>query len=145
MWTLTSQTVLALTVVGLSAKAAIMSLSQVVIRVRSKRYGLPEDARMMGYAPMEEDGRIELLSRAWRNELEATPSFLALAFAFVLGSGGVYPFWIICLGFVAARYVHGWAQFSLSQPHRTVAFLFGFGASVAMAVLTLWNSLEATQ
>ena len=145
MWILTSQEVLALTVVALWVKAAALSLSQVAIRVRSKRYGRPEDARMMGYTPAAEDERIERLATAWRNELEATPVFLALAFAYVLGGGRAYPFGIICLCFVAARYAQGWAQFKLRQPHRTIAFLMGFAASIAMTVLVLRSIMEAGQ
>lgn len=145
MWIVTSQEVLALTVVALWVKAAALSLSQVGIRVRSKRYGRPEDARMMGYALAREDERIERLASAWRNELEATPSFLALAFSYVLGGGTAYPFGIICLCFVAARYAQGWAQFTLRQPHRTIAFLLGFAASIALALLVLHNIMGAGQ
>lgn len=139
---LTSQEILALAVVALWVKGALMALAQVAIRVRSKRYGRSEDARMMGYEPAEEDERIELLSRAWRNEFEATPSFLALAFAYVLGGGTPSPFGIICLCFVAGRFAQGWAQFTLRQPHRTIAFLLGFAASMAMAGLVLANYLD---
>jgi uncharacterized MAPEG superfamily protein len=145
MWILTSQEVLALTVIALWVKAAVLSLSQVAIRVRSKRYARSEDARMMGYAPAAEDWRIERLSGAWRNEFEATPTFLALAFAYVLGGGTACQFGMICLCFVAARYAQGWAQFTLRQPHRTIAFLLGFAASIAMAVSVLWNILGPSQ
>lgn len=145
MWTTNSQEVLALTVVALWVKAATLSLSQVIIRVRSKRYGRPEDAQMMGYAPVEEDERIERLSRAWRNEAEATPAFLALAFAYVLGGGTAFPFWIICVCFVTARYAQGWAQFTLRQPHRTIAFLLGFAGSTAMAGLVLRDVMGVGQ
>ncbi|MFM5968185.1 MAG: MAPEG family protein [Micrococcales bacterium] len=145
MWTITSQEVLALTVVALWAKAAALSLSQVIIRVRSKRYGRPEDARMMGYSPAQEDERIERLARAWRNEAEATPAFLALAIAYVLCGGAAFPFSIICLCFVAGRYSQGWAQFALRQPHRTIAFLLGFAASIALAVLVIQSIIGDAQ
>jgi uncharacterized MAPEG superfamily protein len=123
----------------------MMSLAQVVIRVRSRRYERPEDARMMGYEPKQEDERIERLSRAWRNETEATPAFLALAFAYVLTGGAAYPFWIICLTFVVGRFVQGWAQVTLRQPHRTIAFLVGLAASIAMVTLVaprIFGSLQ---
>jgi uncharacterized membrane protein YecN with MAPEG domain len=143
MWYLSSQEILALTVFALWCKAALLSLSQVVIRVRSRRYARSEDARMMGYLPAQEDERIKRLGLAWRNETEATPAFVALATAYVLEGGAVYPMSIICVLFVAGRFVHGWAQFSLRQPHRTVSFLVGFGASLAMAVLVLLNVTES--
>lgn len=145
MWILDSQEVLTLTVVALWVKATALSLSQVAIRVRGRRYGRPEDARMMGYEPAQEDERIERLAGAWRNEAEATPAFLALALAYVLGGGAAYPFWIICLCFVAGRFAQGWAQFTLRQPHRTIAFLLGFGASIAMVVIILRNFIGVGQ
>lgn len=134
---LESQSILALTVVALWMKGAMLSLTQVAIRVRTRRYARPEDARMMGHPAQPEDERIERLSRAWRNDLEATPAFLALAFVHVLTGGLPMPFAIICLVFVVGRYGQGWAQFSLAQPHRTIAFLIGFSASLAMLVLVL--------
>jgi uncharacterized MAPEG superfamily protein len=142
---LTSHGILALTVVALWAKGIVMSLCQVVIRVRSKRYGRPEDAQMMGYAPEAEDERIKRLSSAWRNEFEATPAFLALAFVHVLSGGTAHPFWLVCLCFVAGRFAQGWAQFTLRQPQRTIAFLFGMAASIAMAVLVLMDTLGYDQ
>jgi uncharacterized membrane protein YecN with MAPEG domain len=122
-----------------------MSLMQVGIRVRSRRYGRQEDARMMGYPPAQEDERIERLASAWRNELEASPAFLALAIAYVLDGGSSTPFWIICMVFVAARYSQAWAQFTLRQPHRIVAFLVGFAASISMALLVIGHSFGEWQ
>jgi uncharacterized MAPEG superfamily protein len=143
MLLLSSQAILALTVVALWLKGVGISLAQVVIRVRSRRYARPEDAQMMGYAPVDEDERVERLSRAWRNELETTPAFLALSFAFVLTGGPGSPFWAICLCFVLCRYAQGWAQFRLRQPHRTIAFLGGLAATAALALLLLARAVGA--
>lgn len=97
----------------------------------------------MGYSPAREDERVGRLGLAWRNETEATPAFVALTVAYVLVDGAAYPMSILCLLFVAGRFVHGWAQFSLKQPHRTASFLVGFAASLAMAVLVLLNVTES--
>ena len=142
---LTSQGILAATVISLWSKGVLMSVAQVVIRVRSRRYERPEDAQMMGYEPKAEDERIERISRAWRNEFEATPAFVALAFVYVLNGGQIYPFGFACLVFVISRFAHGWAQFSLRQPHRTIAFLFGLAASVAMVVFVIQQTLGLHQ
>jgi uncharacterized membrane protein YecN with MAPEG domain len=136
-----SQEILAWTAVALWCKAAALSLAQVVIRVRSRRYARSEDARMMGYAPAQEDVRVERLALAWRNETEATPAFVALAIAYVLGGGAAFPMSVVCTAFVAGRFWHGWAQFGLKQPDRTIAFLIGFAASMAMAALVLHNAI----
>jgi uncharacterized membrane protein YecN with MAPEG domain len=137
----TSQNILAYTVVALWCKAAVLSLSQVAIRVRSRRYARSEDARMMGRARAEEDERVNRLALAWRNETEATPAFVALAIAYVLTGGATYPMSITCAAFVVGRFWHGWAQFKLQQPHRTIAFLIGFAASLSMAALVLENTI----
>lgn len=95
----------------------------------------------MGYETQTEDERIARLSSAWRNELEATPLFLMLAIVCVLLGSETFAFEAICVFFVAARYAHGWAQFTLRQPHRTIAYLVGLAASLAMAGLVLMHLL----
>jgi uncharacterized MAPEG superfamily protein len=144
MLILSSLTVLALTVIALWLKGVAISLSQVVIRVRSRRYTRPEDARMMGVAPSSQDERVERLSSAWRNEHETAPAFVALSIAYVMSGGVANPFWLICASFVACRYAQGWAQFTLLQPHRTIAFLGGLAATTTLAVLLLTRILEAS-
>ena len=139
---LTSHQILALSVCALWMKGAALSLGQVLIRVRTRRYVRPEDAQMMGLDPKAEDERVERLAGAWRNELEATPAFLALAIVHVLVSGSAHPFGLICLCFVVARFLQGWAQFSLRQPLRTLAFLLGFAATFALAVLVLQQGFK---
>jgi hypothetical protein len=47
--------------------------------------------------------------------------------------------------FVAARYSQAWAQFTLRQPHRIVAFLVGFAASISMALLVIGHSFGEWQ
>lgn len=134
-----SHTILALTAIALWTKGVVLSLAQVAIRVRTRRYARAEDARMMRQSVQPEDPRIERLSRAWRNELEATPAFLSLAVVHVLTGGSAMPFAAICLIFVAGRYVQGFAQYRLAQPQRTIGFLLGLGASFAMVPLVLWR------
>ena len=131
-----------MTVFALWGKAAALSFLQVAIRVRTGRYARPENARMMGHEPEREDERIARLGLAWRNEAEATPIFIALAFAYLICGGPAGPMTILCVVFVAGRYGHGWAEFRLLQPHRTIAFLAGFAASATMAVLVLRSFLE---
>jgi uncharacterized MAPEG superfamily protein len=125
--------VVAFAAIALWTKGAIMSLGQVVIRVATRRYARLEDARMMGREPASEDSRIERLARAWQNEHENTPLFLALSFAYVLAAAPATGFEILCATYVTARYVQTWAQFQLWQPLRTIAYLVGLGAAAVLA------------
>lgn len=127
-----------LAILALWLKGMAISVSQVIIRFRSRTMARPEDARMLGFAlASSEPVQVEALQQAWRNEAEATPPFLAICVGYILLGGGGSAFsWILAM-FVLARWGHGWAQATARQPHRTFAWIIGVAATAALALLAV--------
>ena len=132
-----SAVILAATTVALFVKGVALSYLQVRVRVSSRRFARDEDARLMGVASAPEPDIIERINGAWRNELENGPIFLALAASYVLLGGSSGTFFHACSGFVVARVLQSWAQICAMQPLRTIAFLAGLAATLALAALVI--------
>jgi len=129
---------LALVTIALWLKAMAMSTVQVVVRIRSRSVTRSEDARLMRIpVSAREHPLVDSLGDAWRNETEATPIFLALSGAYVILGGASVAFGLILLTYVAMRWVHGLMQATSSQPGRTLAWLGGVAATIAVTVLLL--------
>lgn len=137
--------VLVALVVALWLKGLAVSYVQVRARVRERAFERPEDAAMMRRAPAPEPELAIRAADAWRNETENGPIFVALATAAVLAGT---PFWQLAAVsgvFVAARAIHAWAQIQALQPLRTIAWLTGVAATLALAVATIiaiWKSFQ---
>jgi uncharacterized MAPEG superfamily protein len=132
-------------VVALWLKGLAVSYVQVRARVRERAFERPEDAAMMRRAPAPEPELAIRAAGAWRNEMENGPVFVALATAAVLAGT---PSWQLAATggvFVAARVIHALAQIQALQPLRTIAWLTGVAATLALAVATIIEIWKSSQ
>lgn len=140
-----SAAVLATTSVVLFLKGVALSYLQVRMRVRSRSFEKPEDARLMGVSARAEPEIVGRIGNAWRNEHENTPAFLAVACGYVLLGGASMPLLWVSSVYCVARLLQAYAQIAVLQPHRTVSFIIGLAAAMVLAVLTLilvWGVLS---
>lgn len=128
--------VLALT--ALFLKATLLSLAQVVARLRARTFLVPEDARLMRVAVSAHEAPFVVRCGAvWRNDLENVPLFLAAALAFTLLGGPADTAAWLFGGFVAVRYLHTAIYLGGLQPWRAVAFLTGLALTWSVVAASL--------
>lgn len=128
----------ALSAVLLFAKMFAISLYQGWYRISRQQFKTPEDAAFVGRAPVAEElPQVQRAAKAWANDLENIPIFLALGIAYVqLDLSATAAPWLFG-SFVAARIVHTLCYLAGVQPWRTVSYGIGVGATLWMAALIL--------
>jgi prostaglandin-E synthase 1 len=89
----------------------------------------------MGQSPRPEPELVHRVTAAWRNDLENTPAFLSLAASYVLLGGTAPSLFSVSIAYVGFRVFQAYAQIRALQPHRTIGFLGGVLASLALVVL----------
>jgi uncharacterized MAPEG superfamily protein len=125
----------ALTAIILTLKMSAISVVQGLARTRAKVFINPEDARTFGtQTAAEEAPTVNRAARAWRNDLENIPIFLILGWIYVSAGLSTTPFVIYCVVFVIARILHTICYLNGVQPLRTISFVLG---SVAMLALLI--------
>ena len=128
----------ALCVVVLFFKMFAISLYQGFHRIGRQQFCNPEDAAFVGRAAAPEElPQVQRAARAWRNDLENIPPFLALAAVYVALqlSPSLAP-WLFG-GFTLARIAHTVCYLAGLQPWRTMAYAVGIGCLLAIACLIL--------
>ena len=115
-----------LALLALFLKASLLSALQIISRVRSGRYLLPEDAGMAGRRPVDaEADLVQRCARVWRNDVENLPLFLALALTYVLiGGNQATANWLFG-SYVLIRYLHTAVYLRGLQPWRALLYLSG--------------------
>ena len=90
-------------------------------RIGKGVYKTPEDAALVGReAAKEELPQVQRAAKAWLNDLENIPIFLALGVAYVwVGAAPGLAVWLF-VSFTAARYFHTLFYLLGIQPWRTV-------------------------
>lgn len=124
---------------ALFLKATLLSVVQVVARLRARTFLVPEDAMLM-HVPISdrEHPFVVRCGNVWRNDLENVPLFLAIALAFtMLGGTAGMATWIFG-GFVAVRYLHTVIYLRGVQPWRAVAFLTGLALTWSLVITNVW-------
>jgi len=125
----------------LFVKMFALSLYQGWHRISKRTFRNPEDAGFLGKAAAADElPQVQRAARAWLNDLENIPIFLALCVAYVLldASHGAAPG--LFLGFTASRYAHSLCYLLGLQPWRTVVYgigiacLFGMCAAILAAL-----------
>ncbi|MFI0474036.1 MAPEG family protein [Halomonas sp. HMF6819] len=125
----------AMATVLLFVKMWATGLYQGYHRITKMTFKTPEDARMAGKEPAQEElPQVQQASKAWSNDLENIPIFLALGMAYVLvGASPGLAMWLF-MGFTAARYAHTLAYLARLQPWRTIAYGVGLVCMIVMAI-----------
>ncbi|MBZ5488358.1 MAPEG family protein [Halomonas aquamarina] len=104
-------------------------------RITKKTFKTPEDARMAGTEPAQEElPQVQQASKAWSNDLENIPIFLGLGVAYVLvGASPGLAVWLFMI-FTAARYCHTLCYLAKLQPWRTVSYGVGLLCMIVMSI-----------
>lgn len=124
-----------LALVALFAKTTFTSMLQVVRRVRSGVFPIPEDARLMGRHPSAtEADAVRRCADVWRNDTENLPLFMALGLVYVLLGAPADAAQGYFGAYVVLRYVHTAVFLRGLQPWRALAFLAGLGVCWVIAV-----------
>jgi uncharacterized MAPEG superfamily protein len=125
----------ALCAVVLFGKMLVLSLFQGYYRIGKGKFKNPEDARVTGREPVDEElPQVQRAARAWLNDLENIPIFLALGIAYVqLGCAPQLAPWLFG-GFTLARILHSLCYLLGLQPWRTLAYVGGIVATAWLCV-----------
>src|SRR5690554_1754146 len=115
-----------------------ISLYQGFHRIGKGTFKTPEDAAFVGREPAKEElPQVQRAARAWLNDLENIPIFLALGIAYVwVGAAPGMAVWLF-LAFTAARYLHTLFYLCGIQPWRTVAYAVGVVCMFVMSIQIL--------
>jgi uncharacterized MAPEG superfamily protein len=121
-------------------KMLATSVLKVAVRIRSRTFTVPEDAASFAApAPRtpEVPSDVALLGRlslVWTNDLESIPIFLVLALTYVAAGCWTTGALIYFPLFAFARIAHTVAYLRCMQPARTIAYLAGVLACLAIAL-----------
>lgn len=120
---------------ALFAKTTLTSALQVISRLRSGVFPIPEDARLMGKRPAEaEAGFVRRCANVWRNDTENLPLFMALGLTWVLLGASAEAGAMYFGAYVGLRYAHTCVFLLGLQPWRALLYLAGLGVCWAIAV-----------
>lgn len=108
-------------------------------RIGKLTFKNPEDAAFVGREPATEElPQVQRAAKAWLNDLENIPIFLALGVAYVwVGAASQMAVWLFMV-FTAARYLHTLFYLGGIQPWRTVAYVVGVVCMLIMSVQILY-------
>ncbi|WP_447556062.1 MAPEG family protein [Vreelandella sp. EE22] len=125
----------ALAAVLLFVKMWATSLYQGYQRISKMTFKTPEDARMAGKEPAQEElPQVQKAGKAWSNDLENIPIFLGLGVAYVLvGASSGLAVWLFMI-FTLARYCHTLCYLAALQPWRTISYAVGVVCMIIMCV-----------
>lgn len=125
----------ALALAALFLKTTLTSVLQVVSRLRSGVFPIPEDARLMGkpFAEAEADF-VRRCANVWRNDTENLPLFMALGLTYVLLGASAASAQLWFGAYVALRYAHTAVFLRGLQPWRALMFLAGLTVCWVIAV-----------
>lgn len=123
---------------ALFAKTTLTSALQVVSRLRSGVFPIPEDARLMRKPRAQAEARfVQRCANVWRNDTENLPLFLLLALVYVLlGAPAATAQWLFG-SYVVLRYAHTAVYLRGLQPWRALMFLAGLAVCWAIVVQSL--------
>ena len=125
----------ALTAIILAFKMSAISIVQGRARTQAKKFLNPEDARTLGGESVTEEVEMVLRGgRAWRNDLENIPIFLILGWIYVAAGLSTTLFIVYCAVFVIARIFHTICYLNAVQPLRTISFVVGSLAMLALII-----------
>ncbi len=125
----------ALTAIVLALKMSAIAFVQGSARTSTGSFLNPEDAAAFGGKAVAEEAEIvQRAARAWRNDLENIPIFLILAWIYVSAGLPVTAFAIYCIVFMAARIAHTICYINSIQPWRTISFVIGALATLALII-----------
>jgi uncharacterized MAPEG superfamily protein len=115
-----------------------LSLYQGYHRISRMTFRTPEDARFVGRTPAAEElPEVQRAAKAWLNDVENIPVFLALGLVYVLvGASPAAAPWLFGV-FTGARILHTLSYLAGLQPWRTLFYAVAIGCLLWMCVNVL--------
>ncbi len=130
----------ALAVLVLTLKMLVLAALTSRARLRSKTFASPEDYDQHGLAVRSErDADVERHRRAHRNDLENVLPFFAVGAIYAATGPSDVGAWLCLAGFTAARLLHTIFYLRRAMPYRTIAYAYGYFATVWMAIAAGWS------
>lgn len=137
---LLSLKVYAICVVLLFFKGVSTGIYQGIVRSKAKAYSNPEDAKALGGKFIEQElPEIEKANKAFRNDFENIPVFLALSLTYVLLGCWELGALIYFPIFTFARYLHTYCYIKSIQPYRSMSYGIGLSISFIVAIHILYK------
>ena len=136
--------VYAITCLVLSANLIFLWAFSGATRAKTKTAINPEDAARFGGTLMEADpAQVARVLRAHDNAQANIYPFLFLGLVFVLAGGSACAAKIIFSIFIVARLAHSYAYLAGKQPWRSIAFIIGGLATIALMLEIIWLMIHA--
>ncbi|MEZ4281823.1 MAG: MAPEG family protein [Myxococcota bacterium] len=126
-------------VLGLALKMLILAALTSRARLQTKTFASPEDYEGQGIQPStERDPRVERHRRAHRNDLENFLPFFAVGAIYAAMDPSRWGAWLCLAGFAIARLLHTIFYLRRAMPHRTIAYAYGYFATIWMIFASGW-------
>ena len=123
----------ALAVLVLALKMLVLAALTSRQRMRAKVFASPEDyATQRLPAQAGRDAEVERTRRAHRNDLENVLPFFVVGAIYAATQPSALGAWLCLPGFALARVLHTVFYLRSAMPHRTLAYAYGYFATLWM-------------
>jgi glutathione S-transferase len=133
----------ALSVLALALKMLVLAALTSRQRLAKRVFASPEDYTAQNLAAKaERDADVERYRRAHRNDLENILPFFVVGAIYAATGPSALGAWLCLPGFALARVLHTIFYLRGSMPHRTIAYAYGYLATVWMIAASAWALLS---
>jgi glutathione S-transferase len=132
----------ALAVLALALKMLVLAALTSRARLAKRVFASPEDYAAQRLAPsVERDADVERHRRAHRNDLENILPFCVVGAIYAATEPSAAGAWLCLAGFAVARTLHTVFYLRSAMPHRTLAYAYGYAATLWMIGAAAWSLL----
>ncbi|HEY8123315.1 MAG TPA: MAPEG family protein [Myxococcota bacterium] len=129
-----------LAVLALALKMLVLASLTSRQRILKRVFASPEDYATQGIeAKRERDGDVERYRRAHRNDLENILPFFVVGAIYAATGPSDLAAWLCLPGFALARVLHTVFYLRGAMPHRTLAYAYGYFATLWMIAASAWS------
>lgn len=129
-----------LAVLALALKMLVLAALTSRQRIRAKTFASPEDYATQALpAKGERDADVERYRRAHRNDLENILPFFVVGAIYAATQPSALGAWLCLPGFALARVLHTIFYLRSAMPHRTLAYAYGYFATLWMILASAWS------
>ena len=131
----------ALSVLALALKMLVLASLTSRRRFRKSVFASAEDYAALRLQPQERDADVERYRRAHRNDLENILPFFVVGAIYAATGPSNLGAWLCLPGFALARVLHTVFYLRSAMPHRTIAYGYGYLATLWMIAAAAWSLL----
>jgi uncharacterized MAPEG superfamily protein len=129
-----------LSVLALALKMLVLASLTSRQRLLKSVFASPEDYTTQGMAARaERDADVERYRRAHRNDLENILPFFVVGAIYAATDPSALGAWLCLPGFALARVLHTVFYLRSTMPHRTIAYGYGYFATLWMIATSAWS------